>query len=68
MPDYKLSLSPELDRQLQKLARENDMDINQLLLNAVSVYKDLKENTSEGRKSVAILDKDDNPMFKVKLP
>ncbi len=68
MPDYKLSLSPELDRQLQKLARENGMDINQLLLNAVSVYKDLKDKTSKDKQSVAILDKDDNPMLKIILP
>lgn len=67
MPDYKINLTPELDRQLKEIAEKNGVDINQLLVNAVSVYKNLKDNTS-GEESVGILDKDNKPIAKVNLP
>ena len=67
MPDYKINLTPELDKQLKEIARNNGVDINQLLVNAVSVYKDLKDNTV-GENSVGILDKENKPIAKVNLP
>lgn len=68
MPDYKLSLSPELDKKLQVIALKHDLDINQLLLNAVSVYSELKDRTAEEGKEVGILDKEDNPIARIKIP
>lgn len=67
MPDYKISLTPELDRQLKEIAKNNNVDINQLLINAVSVYKNLKDNTGE-EKSVGILDKENKPIARVNIP
>lgn len=68
MPDYKLSLSPELDRKLQEIAEKNNLDINQLLLNAVSVYSQLKDNTKEEGTNVDILDKENKAILKVNIP
>ena len=68
MPDYKLSLSPDLDRKLQEIAEKNNLDINQLLLNAVNVYSQLKDNTKEEGTNVGILDKDNKAILKVNIP
>lgn len=67
MPDYKITLTPELDRQLKEIAKNNGVDINQLLINAVSVYKNLKDNTGSGE-AVGILDKENKPLKRFSIP
>lgn len=68
MPDYKLRLSKELDEKLQEIARRNNLHINELLLNAVSVYSHLKDDTSKEGMSIGILDAQEKPIKKVTIP
>jgi predicted transcriptional regulator len=67
MPDYKLSLSPELDKRLREIAEVNRVDINQLILNAISTYAYLKESTKDNDNSVGILDSEEKPLRKVDI-